>query len=104
MESIEKLRTVARNMAKGMNLENHEECNLLLIIANEIEREIAEEHRRAIAELQAENDELRELISDTLMDVRDYCAKYGIDIDDPWGNANADLDRRMRELGIEVEP
>lgn len=65
--------------------------------------EIAEEHRRAIAELQAENEKLRELISDTLMDVRDYCAKYGIDIDDPWGNANADLDRRMRELGIEVE-
>lgn len=54
--------------------------------------------------LEAENDELRELISDTLMDVRDYCAKYGIDIDDPWGNANADLDRRMRELGIGVEP
>ena len=63
--------------------------------------EIAEEHRRAIAELQAENEKLRELISDTLMDVRDYCAKYGIDIDDPWGNANADLDRRMRELGID---
>lgn len=44
MESIEKLRTVARNMAKGMNLENHEECNLLLIIADEIEREIAEKY------------------------------------------------------------
>lgn len=44
MESIEKLRTVARNMAKGRNLENHEECNLLLIIANEIEREIADKY------------------------------------------------------------
>lgn len=40
MESIEKLRTSARNMAKGSNLANHEECNLLLIIADEIEREI----------------------------------------------------------------
>ena len=39
MESIEKLRTAARNMAKGMNLEEHEECNLLLVIADEIERE-----------------------------------------------------------------
>ena len=39
MESIEKLRTAARNMAKGRNLEEHEECNLLLVIADEIERE-----------------------------------------------------------------
>lgn len=44
MESIEKLRTAARNMAKGRNLEEHEECNLLLYIANEIEREIAEKY------------------------------------------------------------
>lgn len=42
MESIEKLRTAARNMAKGRNLEHHEECNLLLRIADEIEAEIAE--------------------------------------------------------------
>ncbi len=40
IESIEKLRTCARNMAKGRNLEKHEDCNLLLIIADEIEREI----------------------------------------------------------------
>lgn len=44
MEAIEKLRTAARNMAKGRNLENHEECNLLLIIADEIEAEIAERY------------------------------------------------------------
>lgn len=44
LESIEKLRTIARNMAKGSNLENHEECNLLLITADEIEREIAERY------------------------------------------------------------
>ena len=44
LESIEKLRTIARNMAKGRNLENHEECNLLLIAADEIEREIAEKY------------------------------------------------------------
>lgn len=41
MESIDKLRTAARNMAKGSNLANHEECNLLLVIADEIEAEIA---------------------------------------------------------------
>jgi len=44
IESIEKLRTSARNMAKGSNLANHEECNLLLIIADEIEAEIAERY------------------------------------------------------------
>lgn len=42
MESIEKLRAAGRNMAKGRNLENHEECNLLLVIADEIEAEISE--------------------------------------------------------------
>lgn len=40
IESIEKLRTSARNMAKGSNLVNYEECNLLLIIADEIEAEV----------------------------------------------------------------
>ncbi len=44
MEGIEKLRTAARNMAKGRPLEEHEECNLLLYIANEIEREIADKY------------------------------------------------------------
>ena len=44
LKSLEKLRTAARNMAKGSNLESHEECNLLLIIADEIEHEIAERY------------------------------------------------------------
>lgn len=44
LEGIEKLRTAARNMAKGRGLEEHDECNLLLIIADEIEREIAERY------------------------------------------------------------
>ena len=42
LNALEKLRTAARNMAKGRNLENHEECNLLLLLADEIEAEIAE--------------------------------------------------------------
>ena len=42
LESIAKLRAAGRNMAKDRNLENHEECNLLLVIADEIEAEIAE--------------------------------------------------------------
>lgn len=46
MNSVDKLRTAARNMAKGSNLENHEECNLLLIIANEIEAEIERDYMR----------------------------------------------------------
>lgn len=36
-----------RTAAKGRNLENHEECNLLLIIADEIEAEIAERYMLA---------------------------------------------------------
>lgn len=45
IESIEKLRTSVRNIAKGskigaFNLVNYKECNLLLSIADEIEREI----------------------------------------------------------------
>lgn len=42
IKALEKVRTIARNMAKGRNLENHEECNVLLITANELEAEIAE--------------------------------------------------------------
>lgn len=52
--------------------------------------------------VQAENAKLRELLADTLIDPRDYCAKYGIDYDG-WDSANDDIDRRLRELGIEVE-
>ena len=59
MGSIEKLRTAARNMAKGMNLEEHEECNLLLIIADEIEREIAEKYV-------PKSDQVSELLNDFL--------------------------------------
>lgn len=44
IKALGKLRTAARNMAKGRNLENHEECNLLLLIADEIEREIVEHY------------------------------------------------------------
>jgi len=42
LQSLEKLRTAAKNMAKGSNLENHDECNLLLIIADEIQAEVDE--------------------------------------------------------------
>lgn len=48
-----------------------------------------------------ENAKLRELLADTLIDPRDYCAKYGIDYDG-WDSANDDIDRRLRELGIGV--
>lgn len=44
IKALDKLRTAARNMAKGRNLEHHEECNLLLRIADEIEAEIAERY------------------------------------------------------------
>lgn len=44
MLAVDKLRTAARNVAKGRNLENHEECNLFLIIADEIESEIERDY------------------------------------------------------------
>ena len=49
-----------------------------------------------------ENAKLRELLADTLIDPRDYCAKYGIDYDG-WDSANDDIDRRLRELGVEED-
>ena len=55
-----------------------------------------------VVRLRDENAKLRELLADTLIDPRDYCAKYGIDYDG-WDSANDDIDRRMRELGIEVD-
>lgn len=42
IKALDRLRAAGRNMAKGRNLENHEECNLLLVIADEIEAEIVE--------------------------------------------------------------
>lgn len=42
IKALEKLRAAGRNMAKDRNLENHEECNLLLVIADEIQAEIDE--------------------------------------------------------------
>ena len=46
IKALDKLRMAARNMAKGRNLENHEECNLLLIIAGEIKAEIERDYMR----------------------------------------------------------
>ena len=38
--ALKRLRIAARNTAKGRNLENHEECNLWLVIADEIQAEV----------------------------------------------------------------
>ncbi len=59
-------------------------------------------HLHDIAQYDAENAKLRELLADTLMQPRDYCKKYGIEYES-WDSANAHLDARMRELGVEVE-
>lgn len=42
IKALYKLRAAGRNMAKGRNLENHEECNLLLVLADEIQAEVDE--------------------------------------------------------------
>lgn len=57
-------------------------------------------------ELASENDKLRELLHDTLIQTYQYCDKYGIEYEDgadAWDKANDDIDRRLRELGIEVD-
>jgi hypothetical protein len=51
-------------------------------------------------ELGAENRKLRELVTDTLMDVHEYAEKYGIEPN--YDAVNAHLDNRMRELRVEV--
>ena len=54
----------------------------------------------AVAELEAENARLRELLAETLMDVHEYAEKYGIESN--YDAVNEHLDARMRELGVEV--
>lgn len=54
-------------------------------------------------ELASENDKLRELLRDTLIQTDQYCDKYGIEYEDnadAWDKADADIDRRLRELGV----
>ena len=67
----------------------------------ESERDYADQMEAKEKRAAEENAKLRELLADTLIDPRDYCAKYGIDYDG-WDSANDDIDRRLRELGIEV--
>lgn len=68
----------------------------------ESERDYADQMEAKEKRAAEENAKLRELLADTLIDPRDYCAKYGIDYDG-WDSANDDIDRRLRELGIEVK-
>ena len=68
----------------------------------ESERDYADQMEAKEKRAVSENAKLRELLTDMLIDPRDYCAKYGIDYDG-WDSANDDIDRRLRELGIEVD-
>jgi predicted RNase H-like nuclease (RuvC/YqgF family) len=63
-------------------------------------RDESREWREVAEHAQAENDELRELVADTLMDVHEYAEKYGIEPN--YDAVNAHLDNRMRELRGEV--
>ena len=49
--------------------------------------------------LRKENKELRELLDDSLMDVRAYAEKHGIE--SLWATVDEHIDARLRELGIE---
>lgn len=53
-----------------------------------------------IERLTDENAKLRELLVDSLMDVRAYAEKYGIE--PLWATVDEHIAGRMRELGIEV--
>jgi Mg2+ and Co2+ transporter CorA len=63
-------------------------------------RDESREWREVAERAQAENDKLRELVADTLMDVHEYAEKYGIEPN--YDAVNAHLDNRMRELRVEV--
>lgn len=52
----------------------------------------------AVAELEAENTKLRELVRDWY-----ELAVGGADSITDWNHAQADLEQRMRELGVEVD-
>ena len=52
--------------------------------------------------LRDENARLRELIADTMLDPRKYCEKYGIEYEG-WDSANAHIDKRMIELGVDAK-
>ena len=81
INALGKLRTAARNMAKGRNLENHEECNLFLIIADEIEAEIAER----FMELPVDADGVRVEIGDRLHE-HENGYEFTVDGLKIWGN------------------
>lgn len=68
IKALEKLHTAARNMAKGRNLENHEECNLLLAIADEIEAEIEREYMRLPADADGATIHVGDVVAS-----RDWC-------------------------------
>lgn len=54
-----------------------------------------------VGELEAENEKLRELVRESLMDYRQYAEKYGLP---PYlSDVNEHLDARLRDLGIEVD-
>ena len=59
-----------------------------------------------VADALDENVKLRELLRDTLMHPQEYCDKYGIAYCDnaaAWLAMDDDMNRRMAELGIEVD-
>ena len=59
-----------------------------------------------VDQLKAENAKLRELLQNTFIQPDHYCDKYGIEYEDradAWVKTNYDIDKRLRELGIEVD-
>lgn len=70
---------------------------------------LEESHERLFSKtlnLEDENKQLRELLQDTFIQTDQYCDKHGIEYADranAFYKANDDIDRRLRELGIEVD-
>ncbi|MBQ9000490.1 MAG: hypothetical protein IJ087_01400 [Eggerthellaceae bacterium] len=75
IKALDKLRAAGRNMAKGRNLENHEECNLLLIIADEIEAEVAESYMRLPCDADGVPIRPDDLMACTAFDTNDFDGK-----------------------------
>lgn len=59
------------------------------------------EAERRVKDLKTDNDKLRELVRESLMDYRQYAEKY--DLPPYLSDVNEHLDARLRELGIEVD-
>lgn len=87
------------------NFYNPATCSYMVPLSGKAAHDMGVLREENVA-LQSENDELRKLVRDTLTHPQEYCDKYGIAYCDnaaAWLAMDDDMNRRMRELGIEAD-